>query len=252
MKPSLNELIDWGGNRSNSDVIEQPPGLEGNTNTLIKYHAAHRLAFTFEYSGIQPTIGKRSKFGRYSKTYRYRTDYPEYSARVFAYPRSLLVWIKKPKGTRTVEQLIEARRLARECVNSIAFKHRLTLMREKGAGFSEHTIEDKALDRVIRPLVKEEPDLMRERCGITENLTSHRKKLEHTDRDRRPEQPRAKDRVMALEDILYGKAATKDDIKELREDIRAIVPELRELTATLKDVVLGSVKPPGKPPDTWY
>ncbi|RPJ57840.1 MAG: hypothetical protein EHM12_08770 [Dehalococcoidia bacterium] len=126
------------------------------------------------------------------------------------------------------------------------------ITREKGAGFSEHIVISKPLDRVLRPLVQAEPDLMRDRCGITENIRSHPGKLEHHDRNRRPEQPRAKDRVMVLENVLEGKTATKEDIKELREDIRAIVPELRELTATLKDVVLGSIKPPEKPPEGIY
>jgi hypothetical protein len=283
MNSSLYDLIEWGteqGNRNKTHVIEQPPGLGAKPTMLIKYHEAHRLAFTFEYSGKQPAVGKCSKFGRYKKTNRYRLEYPEYAARVFAYPRSLLVWIKKPKGIRTVDQLIEARKLARECAKSIAFKYQLTLIREKGAGFSEHTVENRALDRVLRPLVLAEPELMRERCGITENKTSHRNRLEHTDRAKRPGQPAANERVINLEELLYNGAITKEDLAPLKEQVKETIKltnetstSIKEITTMIKDLIahikesadntnrlndtvntaiIGSIKPPEKPDGGAY
>lgn len=282
MRPSLNELIDWGGNRSDSDVIEPPPTVDEDTNRLIdysqkpKYHSSHRLAFSFEYSGKPIKKGVASKFGRYCRTtptYRYKLEYPEYRALVFAYEHSLLIWIKKPRGRLTVDQLIEARRLARECANSIAFKYQVTITREKGAGFSEHIVVNKALDRVIRPLAKEEPELLRERCGITINQRSHKGKLEHHDRDKRPDQPRAKDRVMALERVLEGDIASKEDILELRKLMKEAVITTKETTAMMKElieqikvsadntnrlndtintVILGSIKPPEAPKGGAY
>lgn len=282
MNERLAELIDWasvGGNRnrvieSKNRVIDV--GHTGNrlgekdtaSNRLIdnskkpKYHSSHRFAFTFYYSGKPIKKGKVSKFGRYcdsSPSYRYKLEYPEYRAVVFAYERSLLIWIKKPKGRLTVEQLIEARKLARECSQAIAFKYQIAIEREKEANFSEHIVISKPLDRAIRPLVQAEPELMRERCGITINKRSHKGRLEHHDRDRRPDQPPARVRVPYLEDVLEGKTATKEDIGELRgqlteisQGIKEMVSGTKELNNTIRDLVLGSVKPPEQPGKEFF
>jgi len=204
-------------------------------------------------------LGKESSFGRYGTLKKYKGIYPEYKAIVFSYTRALLIWIKHPKGKKTVEQLIEARKLARQCAKSIAFKYRLTNLRAKRTGYSEHTVENKRLDKAIRPLIEKEPKLMKERCGITINKTSHKNKIEHTDRDHTPEKPRAKDRVMELEDILYGKVAKKDDITELRVLLTEILnsqkmsmESTKELNKTIQELISGSMKPPEKPGRTSY
>lgn len=246
---SNRQVIEKGANK----VIEM-----GNPNeekkapitTLIKhprYHRAHRFAFSFSFSGKQPILEVSSKFGRYGTLVKYKGSYPEYKALVFSYPKALLIWIKHPKGVKTVEQLIEARKLAQGCAEQLARKHGLTQLTAKRTGYSEHTVENKRLDKTLRPLAEKEPDLMRERCGITENKTSHRGKLEHTDRDKVPGQFKAKDGVMALEEILYGKTATKEDIRELAEGIKEIVSSTKELNATIKELILGSIRPPEKP-----
>lgn len=213
----------------------------------INYHKSHRFAFSFEYSGTQPVSNVVSYFGRKGTIKKYRLDYPEYKAIVFTYPKALLLWIKHPPGTKTVTQLINARKLARACVQSITKKYRLHRIKEGRTGFSEHTVENRYLDKLLRPLVEKEPELIRSKCGITINKTSHKGKLEHTDRERVDPMPPAKDRVNELERVLYGKTATKEDIHALMDLIKKQTESTLELNSTLRELMLGSVKPPEKP-----
>ena len=170
---------------------------------MLNWHRSHRNYFGFEYSGPHPTRGGTiSHVGRYHTTPQARFEYPEYKTLIFALGHALKVWVKHPGGIKTVDQFVNARRTARTAVSDFARKHGIIITKEKGAGFSEHTVENKALSRFLDPLLQEEPDLCRTKLGLTVNLTSHKKKKEWTDREWAPGKSRAKDRVMGLEYIL--------------------------------------------------
>ena len=183
--------------RQSFDYMNSKPITEQD---LIQWHKSHRNYFGYEYSGPQPTRGgSLSYVGRYGTTLQSKFDYPEYKTIIFALGHALKVWVKHPGGIKTVNQFINARKTARIAVADFARKHGICITREKMPGFSEHTVENKVLDAFLDPLIKEEPVLCREKLGLSVNLTSHRKKKEWTDRYRAQGQPRAKDRVMALE-----------------------------------------------------
>jgi len=164
----------------------------------VQWHKSHRYLFIFQYKGAQPTRhAKISKIGRYRTVIQAKFEYPEYKAIVFALPKTIKIWVKHPKGTKTKEQLTRAHRIAWEVAESFSRKHGIAIMNEREAGFSEHTVERKALDSRIRPVVEQAPELAKERLGLSINQTSHKGRVEWTGK-------RAKQRVMALERMLDG------------------------------------------------
>lgn len=206
------------------------------------YHKGHRYLFTFGYEGQQPILGSDSvsKFGNRGSITKARFNYHEDKAIVFSYPHSLLIWITHPKGDRTAKELAEARKSAWRVANSFSRKHGIAILSEKEAGFSEHTVEDKALDRVIRPLPMEEPELAKERLGLSINQTSHKNKVEWTGKP-------AKERVMALERLLDTDILGKIDVIEqgvgaLSEGQGRILKELERRRKPRQDA--GEVKQP--------
>jgi hypothetical protein len=178
-------------------------------NTSKAYHKGHRYLFTFHYDGIQPIryADKISKFGRYGTVKQARFNYSEDKAIVFSLPHTLKIWVKHPNGARTVEELTEARKTAWRVAESFSRKHGIAITSEKQAGFSEHTIENKPLDNLIRPMVELEPELAKEKLDLSINQTSHKNKVEWTGK-------KAKDRVMSLERILDGGLDEKLDNQE--------------------------------------
>jgi len=217
----------------------------------IRWHKSHRNLFVFEFEGSQPTRGgKLSRFGWKPRSpnapVKAKYNFPEENCLAFTTKHTIMIWAKHPKGVKTVEQLIEARARARRVAETMASKHALTNLKEREAAFSEHTVEQPTLDKLLRPLVVLAPELCKEKLGLTENHTSHPGKLEFTDRDRQPEQLRAKDRVLKLEHILdKDEMATKADILAIRADFS-------ELTGTIKEFVhsLRGPKPPEPQPES--
>jgi hypothetical protein len=135
-------------------------------------------------------------------------------ALVFTLPHTLKIWIKHPKGTKTTEQIIEAHGKARQLAQEFSRKHGIKILEERESRFSEHTIEQKRLDNLVRPVVLEEPALAGEKLGISINQTSHKGKVEWTGR-------KAKDRVMAFEYMLDGGLAR--DLAEIKDTLGQIV-----------------------------
>jgi hypothetical protein len=218
--------------RSKKEVKETPISYDVPLNTSInrdniQYHKSHRYLFIFDYSGPQPTRGsdRFARVGRYRTTPQARYDYSEDKAIVFTLPNVLKIWIKHPEGIKTTEQLINARKTAWAVSNSFAHKHGIAILKERTAGFSEHTVESKPLDRVIlRPIVENQPELAKEKLGLSINQTSHKNKVEWTG-------PKAKERVMYLEYILDG----------------GLARDMVEIKDTLGELVKYSKKPPEKP-----
>jgi hypothetical protein len=225
---------------SKNGVKETPAPVDVSLNTSINnsinWHKSHRYLFVFEYSGIQPTRGNNSfaRVGRYKTIPQAKFNYNEDKVIIFTLPRTLKVWVKHPSGIKTKEQLIAARAIAREVVASFARKHGIAIDKEREAGFSEHTIEAKPLDRVIRPVVAQEPELAKERLGLSLNLTSHKNKIEWTGKT-------AKERVLTLEHILdRDDLATKGDLAETMQAVK-------ELTGALRELIGASTRPPERP-----
>jgi hypothetical protein len=183
--------------------IQQPLG------SVKPYHKGHRYLFVFRYDGQQPihAADSVSTFGKYGTITKARYNYHEDKAIVFSYPHSLLVWITHPKGDRTAQELAEAHKSAWRVAESFSRKHGIAITSEKDAGFSEHTIENKPLDSLIRPIVLEEPELAKEKLGLSINQTSHKNKVEWTGKP-------AKERVMELERLLDADILGKIDTIE--------------------------------------
>jgi hypothetical protein len=219
IKGNRNKVIEQQGsqrrsyNYMNKHLIQQPLGQP--------YHKGHRYLFVFGYEGQQPILGadSTSTFGRYGTTIKARFNYSEDKAIVFSLPHSLLIWVKHPSGSRTAEELVQARQTARQVADSFSRKHGIAITSEKEAGFSEHTVENKPLDSLIRPLPAEEPKLAKERLGLSINHTSHKNRVEWTGKS-------AKERVIGLEHLLDD-PITKSDMKELLD--RFVVDFVTEL-----------------------
>jgi len=224
-------------------LIQQPLGQK-------PYHKGHRYLFVFKYDGIQPQYGADSitKFGRYGTITKARFNYSEDKAIVFSLPHSLMIWIRHPKGARTAEELVEARQTARRVAESFSRKHGIAITSEKNAGFSEHTVENKPLDNLIRPMVQEEPTLAKAELGLSINQTSHRNKVEWTGKP-------AKERVMALERLLDTNVLEK--IETIEQGVGALSEGqgriLKELERRRGRVRRGEAPLPIKPmsKDDW-
>ena len=107
--------------------------------------------------------------------------------------------------------MVEARKTAWRVADSFSRKHGIEITSEKQAGFSEHTVENKQLDGLIRPIVVEEPILAKERLDLSINHTSHKDKVEWTGKT-------AKERVIAFEHLLDD-PITKSDFVQFREEL---------------------------------
>lgn len=200
------------------------------------YHKGHRYLFVFRYEGVQPihNADSLSKFGRFGTITKARFNYSEDKAIVFSLPHSLLIWIKHPVGSRTQEELAQAHRTAWKVAESFSRKHGIQITSEKEAGFSEHTVENKPLDGLIRPIVVEEPILAKERLDLSINHTSHKDKVEWTGRS-------AKERVMTLERLLDTDLLEKIDTIEqgvgaISEGIAKLINGKKPAEAEIKPI----------------
>lgn len=217
-KPTQNE-------RSKKEVKERSKNQTQITNvamnTLIdntRWTRSHRLLFTYRYSGTQPLNGSNSlaKVGRYKTIPQARYNVPEFKAIIFTLPKRLKIWIKHPEGVKAVEQIIQARKTAWLAVQQFARKHKIEVFDEQAKRFSEHTIEQKRLDRAIRPIILENQELAKEQLGLTINHTSHKNKIHFEGRN-------ARARVMKLEWLLdRDEIATKEDLIPLGSTLEAL------------------------------
>lgn len=130
-------------------------------------HLMHRKLQTFYYSGPLPSRGGEVHYwGRHRNIPRYVFEYPEYKARVVAMSKCFKVWIHHPPGIKTADQVFEAHTLAWKCALDFARKHGVRILRWNPAQFSEHTVENSALDAFLRPIVEANPDLCDRKLGL--------------------------------------------------------------------------------------
>lgn len=188
------------GNTPKADSLATSVGTTPQKDK-IRWFASHRNYFGFSFVGPQPTRGADSlaRVGRKHTTPQARFEFPEYRVVVQTMPHSLKVWAKHPRGVKTPEQEAEGLGRALEVARIMARKHGLAELRLVKIGFSEHTVEQGHLDRLLRNLIAQEPELCEKLLGMTVNQTSHKGKVEITDRDKPHERPPAKERVKALE-----------------------------------------------------
>jgi hypothetical protein len=130
---------------------------------------------------------------------------------------------------------------------------------------SEHIIKDLGMDRALRPLVKAEPKLFRDRVGLVLDNT-HKEypapkgefNLEYKQADVRIDL-KPKEVVTAMELITDNKKAlenlldnpiTKSDFVQFKDEIRQELREFATLfVAELKDAIVGKKPEPTKPYD---
>jgi hypothetical protein len=197
-------------------VIEKPQ-LQRRVYDYInkQYHKGHRYLFVFRYEGPQPirSADAVGSWGRYGTVKQARFNYSEDKAIVFSLPHTLKIWIKHPDGSRTAKELATARRTAWQVAESFSRKYGIQILSEKSPNFSEHTVENKPLDNLMRPMVQEEPELAKKKLGLSVNQTSHKNKVEWTGKT-------AKERVMALEKLLDTDVLAK--IETIEQGVGAI------------------------------
>lgn len=130
-------------------------------------HLMHRKLQTFYYSGPQPSRGGEAHYwGKKRNIPNYSFPYPEYKAQVVSMAQCFKVWIHHPPGIKTAEQVFEAHTLAWKCALDFARKHGVRILRWNPAQFSEHTVENSALDAFLRPIVEANPDLCDRKLGL--------------------------------------------------------------------------------------
>jgi hypothetical protein len=206
------------------DSVQQP--------LLKPIHKGHRYLFIYSYEGPQPirNADSVSLWGRYRTVKQAKFYYYEDKTIIFTLPHTLKVWVMHPKGERTVKELMEAREIARRVVKSFVRKYGIKILKEKNAGFSEHTVEDKALDSILRPIVQAEPEISKEHLGLSINQTSHKNKVEWTGKS-------AKERVMAIEWWLdEGIASYTETQKLLLQNSELLANTIKEIKTLAEQV----------------
>jgi hypothetical protein len=156
-----------------------PPRDKGNQTTIERAHSTHRILLSMPYQGNQPEAGATyvKPFGRY-RTAR-QVVYRSGNITIIAYQKKLNVWVHKPPGVRTQEQLLEAKVAGYRALIAFARTHSLTLEGYLNRIlFSHHVIENEELNAAIKELIQKYPQI-EERIGSKVCETSHKGKVEH-------------------------------------------------------------------------
>lgn len=142
-------------------------------------HSTHRILLSMPYQGNQPEAGATAikSFGRYHTARQ--IIFKESDVTIVAYQKKLNVWVHKPPGVRTQEQLLEAKVAGYRALIAFARTHSLTLEGYLNRIlFSHHVVENEELNAAIKELIEKYPQI-EERIGSKVCLTSHKGKVEH-------------------------------------------------------------------------
>lgn len=166
-----------------SDVI-QTLSMHGSTWKPQKHrnliHSAHRLKFSISYKGRQPYKGATEvkPFGRYGTAKQ--SIYKIGDVTIVAFKRKLNVWIHRPAGKLTTNQIINAREKAYLTLLGFSREHRIGLEAELSDVLrSHHVVEHKDLNEALKPILEKHPEEIKERIGSSVCKTSHKGKIEH-------------------------------------------------------------------------
>jgi hypothetical protein len=200
----------------------EPIRREINQPTIERAHSTHRILLSMPYQGEQPEAGASAikPFGRYGTARQ--VIYKHGDLTIIAYRKKLNVWVHKPKGARTQEQLIAAKVQGYRALVSFARSHTLTLEGYLNKVlYSHHVVENEALNAAIKDLIEAYPEI-EQRLGSKVCNTSHKGKVEHEGKARA-------DRIIRGDMVAAGlEYLTLDYPKDFAEFARDAVPALTE------------------------
>jgi hypothetical protein len=160
---------------SNSVQSVQSEQMQETLEPIRKLHQGHKYQYTFHYEGAQP-IPKDAKVSPHGRTGSHKQAVFDWTARekVQTFPGgTLMITIFHPEGQRTPAEADDAFNRASACMKQIARKFGLAGWKMVKRSHSEHIVKDLGIDRALRPLVKAEPKLFRERVGLVHD-NSHK------------------------------------------------------------------------------
>jgi hypothetical protein len=188
------------------------------TTIEAKAHSTHRILLSMPYTGTQPEAGatRIKPFGRYGTARQ--IIFKQGDLTIVAYRKKLNVWVHKPKGTRTAEQLLEAKVAGYRALVAFARRHTLTLEGYLNRVlFSHHVIENEALNAAMKDLLTAYPEI-EARMGSKVCNTSHKGKVEHEGKAR-------PDRVIRGDMVARGLEYITLDFPEQYADFCKLIPE---------------------------
>lgn len=191
------------------------------TKERNRAHSTHRILLSMPYTGKQPEEGATyvKPFGRYgtAKQTVYRND----NITITAYRKKLNVWVHKPQGERTNEQLIEAKLSGYKALVAFAQRHSLTLEGYLNRVlFSHHVVENEPLNAALKELIAGYPEI-EARLGSKVCETSHKGKVEHEGKKR-------EDRIVRGDMVARGLEYLTLDFPEQYADFCKLIPEYHE------------------------
>lgn len=199
-----------------------------------RIHSAHKLKFSMSYKGEQPIDGGTlSFFGRYRNVPRsvFRVA-PNIT--IVSYPGRLAVWVHRPKGARTEEQVVQARKDGYIALKSFEAHNNIRL-----EGYPEqliqshHVVEDQEVNEALKPVFQEFAEDIEARIGSKICQTSHPGKIEHEGKKR--DLARFPD-IAEADKVLKGKkvAIGLERLSDFYDDYPALRRYMQDYTENLK------------------
>lgn len=172
-------------NECNSSDVAWPSLKDKNTHTHTPLLVSHRFRFkAVRYNGEFV----KNEDTRYSGRYHHipTTFFREGTHTIVMHSYRIAIWIHDSEGNTINAQREDARNKALTRLGAFAHIHSLELEQHdlKKINGSEHTVEDKTVDEVLRPMVKEQPQFFDEKLGIAINKSSHPGEIELHERNR--------------------------------------------------------------------
>jgi hypothetical protein len=192
--------------------------IENEATTIERAHSTHRTLLSMPYTGTQPEAGatRIKPFGRYGTARQ--IIFKQGDLTIVAYRKKLNVWVHKPPGTRTAEQLLEAKVIGYRALVAFARTHSLALEGYLNRVlFSHHVIENEALNAAMKDLLTAYPEI-EARIGSKVCETSHKGKVEHEGKAR-------PDRVIRGDMVARGLEYITLDFPEQYADFCRLIPE---------------------------
>lgn len=252
---------------SNSVQSVQSEQKQETLEPVRKLHLGHKYQYTFHYEGAQP-IPKEADVYPHGRSGSHKQAIFDWTAREKVQTftgGTLMITIFHPEGQRTPAEADDAFNRATACMKQIARKFGLADWKMVKQSHSEHIVKDLGMDRALRPLVKAEPKLFRDRVGLVLDNT-HKEypapkgefNLEYKQADMRKDL-KPKEVVTAMELItdnkkmlenLLGNPITKSDFVQFKDEIRQELREFATLfVSELKDALVGKKPEQAKPYD---
>jgi hypothetical protein len=204
-------------------------------------HTTHKIKLSIPYHGPQPKEGatRISPFGR-TKTQVQVVYRVSPSITITAFKRKLNVWVHRPPGNSTPEQLINAKAEGYRALLIFAKEHNLRLEGYLNRVLrSHHVLEDKQLNEALKPIFEPNEREIYERIGSHICRTSHPGKIEH-EGVRRPDGSIVQGSDVAR-NVEYLFTRFPGDFAELakanaefRENLKTHLNVMEEISKTLK------------------